>query len=83
VNAAARRRSSRASQRRAETARPQDVPGTPAPPSHAGTTTRQLSAYTRILNPTLAELDPKLPDEIATRSPLARSWKRSRKHSNS
>ena len=31
--------------------------------------------YTRILNPTLAQLDPKLPDEIATRSPLARSWK--------
>jgi len=31
--------------------------------------------YTRILNPTLTELDPKLPDEIATRSPLARSWK--------
>ena len=29
--------------------------------------------YTRILNPSLAELDPALPTEIAARSPLARS----------
>ncbi|HUJ34417.1 MAG TPA: hypothetical protein VLW51_04355, partial [Solirubrobacteraceae bacterium] len=31
--------------------------------------------YTRILNPSLAELDPTLPSEIATRSPLANSWR--------
>ena len=31
--------------------------------------------YTRILNPSLAELDPALPDEIAQRSPLARAWR--------
>ena len=31
--------------------------------------------YTRILNPTLAELDPALPNDIATRSPLASSWR--------
>jgi hypothetical protein len=31
--------------------------------------------YTRILNPSLAELDPTLPDEIAQRSPLARAWR--------
>jgi hypothetical protein len=31
--------------------------------------------YTRILNPTLAELDPTLPDHIALRSPLARAWR--------
>jgi hypothetical protein len=31
--------------------------------------------YTRILNPGLAELDPTLPDEIANRSTLARSWR--------
>ena len=31
--------------------------------------------YTRILNPSLAELDPSLPDEIAQRSPLARAWR--------
>jgi hypothetical protein len=31
--------------------------------------------YTRILNPTLSELDPTLPDEIAQRSPLARAWR--------
>jgi hypothetical protein len=31
--------------------------------------------YTRILNPSLPELDPKLPDEIAQRSPLARAWR--------
>ena len=31
--------------------------------------------YTRILNPALAELDPSLPNEIAQRSPLARSWR--------
>ena len=39
--------------------------------------------YTRILNPTLAQLDPKLHNEIATRSPLARSWKHSRQPSTS
>jgi hypothetical protein len=31
--------------------------------------------YTRILNPSLAELDPGLPDHIAHRSPLARAWR--------
>jgi hypothetical protein len=31
--------------------------------------------YTRIVNPSLAELDPQLPAEIATRSPLANSWR--------
>ncbi len=31
--------------------------------------------YTRILNPSLTELDPALPDEIATRYPLARAWR--------
>jgi hypothetical protein len=31
--------------------------------------------YTRILNPSLTELDPALPDEIAQRSPLARTWR--------
>jgi hypothetical protein len=31
--------------------------------------------YTRILNPSLAELDPTLPSEIAARSPLANSWR--------
>ena len=31
--------------------------------------------YTRIVNPALAELDPKLPPEIAARSPLAKSWR--------
>jgi hypothetical protein len=31
--------------------------------------------YTRIVNPSLAELDPHLPDHIARRSPLARSWR--------
>jgi hypothetical protein len=31
--------------------------------------------YTRILNPSLPELDPALPDEIAQRSPLARAWR--------
>jgi hypothetical protein len=31
--------------------------------------------YTRILNPSLSELDPQLPDEIAERSPLARAWR--------
>jgi hypothetical protein len=31
--------------------------------------------YTRILNPSLPELDPTLPDEIAQRSPLARAWR--------
>lgn len=31
--------------------------------------------YTRILSPSLPELDPALPDEIAQRSPLARAWR--------
>jgi hypothetical protein len=31
--------------------------------------------YTRILNPSLAELDPTLPDDIAQGSPLARAWR--------
>jgi hypothetical protein len=31
--------------------------------------------YTRILNPSLAELDPTLPTEIAARAPLASSWR--------
>jgi hypothetical protein len=31
--------------------------------------------YTRILNPSLTELDPALPHEIAARSPLARAWR--------
>jgi hypothetical protein len=31
--------------------------------------------YTRILTPGLAELDPRLPDEIAARSELARAWR--------
>lgn len=31
--------------------------------------------YIRILNPTLAELDPALPNAIAQRSPLARTWR--------
>jgi hypothetical protein len=31
--------------------------------------------YTRILNPSLAELDPTLPEQIAQRSPLARAWR--------
>ena len=31
--------------------------------------------YTRIVNPSLAELDPALPNEIAARSPLATSWR--------
>jgi hypothetical protein len=31
--------------------------------------------YTRIVNPALAELDPKLPHEISARSPLARGWR--------
>jgi hypothetical protein len=31
--------------------------------------------YTRVLNPSLAELDPALPDEIAPRSPIASSWR--------
>ncbi|MCA1700742.1 MAG: hypothetical protein LC790_18285, partial [Actinobacteria bacterium] len=31
--------------------------------------------YTRIVNPALAELDPKLPDDIARRSALTRSWR--------
>ena len=31
--------------------------------------------YARIINPTLAELDPQLPADIAARSPLACSWR--------
>jgi hypothetical protein len=31
--------------------------------------------YVRILNPSLGELDPELPDEIADRHPLARHWR--------
>jgi hypothetical protein len=31
--------------------------------------------YTRIVNPSLTELDPSLPDEIAHHSPLARAWR--------
>lgn len=31
--------------------------------------------YARILTPSLAELDPALPDEIAARAPLARAWR--------
>jgi DNA-binding MarR family transcriptional regulator len=31
--------------------------------------------YTRILNPALAELDPRLPGDIAARSDLARAWR--------
>ena len=31
--------------------------------------------YTRIVNPSLAELDPTLPSEIAAHSPLASSWR--------
>ena len=31
--------------------------------------------YTRIVDPSLAELDPSLPSEIAERSPLAKSWR--------
>jgi hypothetical protein len=31
--------------------------------------------YTRIVNPSLAELDPTLPNEIGARSPLASSWR--------
>ena len=31
--------------------------------------------YTRIVLPALAELDPALPDQIAARSPLARTWR--------
>jgi hypothetical protein len=31
--------------------------------------------YTRIVNPSLAELDPTLPDEIADRTPLAKAYR--------
>jgi len=31
--------------------------------------------YTRIVNPSLAELDPALPTEIARRTPLATAWR--------
>lgn len=31
--------------------------------------------YARIVTPSLAELDPALPAEIADRTPLARSWR--------
>ncbi len=31
--------------------------------------------YVRIVNPSLAELDPQLPEEIAHQSPIARAWR--------
>ena len=31
--------------------------------------------YTRIINPSLAELDPALPPDIADRTPLAKTWR--------
>jgi hypothetical protein len=31
--------------------------------------------YGRVLTPGLSVLDPKLPEEIATRSPLAKAWR--------
>jgi hypothetical protein len=31
--------------------------------------------YTRIVNPSLAELDPSLPPDIANRTPLAQAWR--------
>jgi len=31
--------------------------------------------YTRIVNPSLAELDPALPSDIAERTPLAKTWR--------
>jgi hypothetical protein len=31
--------------------------------------------YTRIVNPSLAELDPQLPNDIARRFALARAWR--------
>jgi hypothetical protein len=31
--------------------------------------------YTRIVNPSLAELDPSLPPDIADRAPLAKTWR--------
>ena len=31
--------------------------------------------YTRIVNPSLAELDPALPPDIAERTPLAKTWR--------
>ena len=31
--------------------------------------------YVRIVNPSLAELDPRLPEEIAHQSPIARAWR--------
>jgi hypothetical protein len=31
--------------------------------------------YTRIVNPSLAELDPALPPDIAERAPLAKTWR--------
>ena len=31
--------------------------------------------YTRIINPSLAELDPALPDDIAATAPLAKTWR--------
>ena len=34
-----------------------------------------VTRYTRIVNPSLAELDPTLPSEIAAHSPLASSWR--------
>ena len=32
-------------------------------------------AYTRIVNPSLSELHPTLPDQIAERAPLAKTWR--------
>ena len=34
-----------------------------------------IKTYVRIVNPTLAELDPQLPEEIANQSPIARAWR--------
>ena len=31
--------------------------------------------YTRIVNPSIAELDPALPPDIAERTPLAKAWR--------
>jgi len=52
----------------------------PADPSHPALRADQrgvffTKTYTRIVNPALAELDPQLPAEIATRSPLASSYR--------
>ncbi len=39
--------------------------------------------YTRIVNPSLAELDPKQPVSVARRTPLGRPWRSSSTHSTS